>query len=329
VNRGKVNLGAACRGTLQRIDSRVSDVKSSASIGAPKDGGAYERTGDDMGGTRTERRKTLALLAVALLAAGVGALAYATHLLRSTELETVDARFSIRGAQRPPPNIVLVEIDNATFQELTSLHEHSEFPFPRRYDAAVIDRLRAAGAKAIAMDIEFAHPTDPRDDYALAGAIGRAHGRMVLAATEIGPGGSNGILGGEAALRELGARAAEAILTVDPDGAVRRFAYAYSGLQSFAVLTAETATAHHIGAGLFEDGTLPIDFAGPPGTVASISYSKVLQGKFSPSLFRGKIAIVGASAAVLQDVHHTATSGSSEMPGPEIWANATETRTSR
>ena len=92
------------------------------------------------------------------------------------------------------------------------------------------------------MDIEFAHPTDPRDDYALADAIGGAHGKMVLAATEIGPGGSNGILGGESALRELGARAAEAILTVDSDGAVRRFAYSYSGLQSFAVVTAEIAT---------------------------------------------------------------------------------------
>ena len=278
-----------------------------------------------MGGRRTERRKVLALLTVAVLAAGVAALAYATHLLRPTELETIDARFSIRGAERPPSDIVLVEIDNATFQELTSLHKHSEFPFPRRYDATVIDRLRAAGAKAIAMDIEFAHPTDPRDDYALADAIGRAHGRMVLAATEIGPGGSTGILGGESALRELGARAAEAILTVDSDGAVRRFAYSYSGLRSFTVVTAETATARRIGAGVFEDGTLPIDFAGPPGTVRSISYSKVLQGKFSPALFRGKIVIVGASASVLQDVHHTATSGSSEMPGPEIWANATET----
>jgi len=278
-----------------------------------------------MGRTRTERRKVLALITVALLAAGVGAISYAAHLLRPTELETVDARFSIRGAQRPPSNIVLVEIDNATFQELTSLHKRSEFPFPRRYDAAVIDHLRAAGAKAIALDIEFTHPTDPRDDYALADAIGRAHGKIVLAATEIGPGGNNGVLGGEGALHELGARAAEAILTVDSDGAVRRFAYAYSGLQSFAVVTAETATARHIHAGLFEDGTLPIDFAGPPSTIESISYSKVLQGKFSPSLFRGKIVVVGASASVLQDVHHTATSGSSEMPGPEIWANATET----
>ena len=36
-----------------------------------------------------QRRKSLALLAVALIASGVGLLAYATHTLRRTELQTV------------------------------------------------------------------------------------------------------------------------------------------------------------------------------------------------------------------------------------------------
>jgi adenylate cyclase len=278
-----------------------------------------------VGGRRRERRKAAALLAVAILAAGVGVGADAIHLLRRSELQTIDARFSIRGRQRAPADIVLVEIDNATFQELTNLGLHSEFPFPRRYDAQVIDRLRRAGAKTIAMDIEFTHPTDTPDDNALIEAIGRARGKTVLAATEVGPNASNGVLGGGSVLHELGARAAEAILTVDSDGTVRRFAYAYNGLESFAAVTAEVASGHHVSASRFEDGTLPIDYAGPPGTVKSISYSKVLRGRFPPDLFKGKIVIVGASAPVLQDVHHTATSGSEQMPGPEIWANATET----
>ena len=141
----------------------------------------------------------------------------------------------------------------------------------------MIDHLRAAGAKTIAMDIEFAHPTDPRDDDALAEAIGRAHGKTVLAATEVGQGGSNGILGGEGAAARIGRARRGGDLDADSDGAVRRFAYSYSGLQSFAVVTAEIATGHRIRASLFEGGTLPIDFAGPPGTIGSISYSKVLR----------------------------------------------------
>ncbi|HXR27969.1 MAG TPA: adenylate/guanylate cyclase domain-containing protein [Solirubrobacteraceae bacterium] len=271
------------------------------------------------------QRKAAALLIVAALAGGLGVLAYATHLLRRSEFQTIDARFSIRGARGAPGDVVLVLIDDRTFAELTRLGLHSEFPFPRRYEAQVVDNLRRAGAATIALDIEFAHETDERDDLALFEALGRANGRTVLAATMIAPGGRTEVLGGPEHLREVGARAAEAILHNDSDGAVRRFDYGHNGLQSFPVVTAEVATGRRIRPSLFEDGSLPIDFAGPPSTFTAISFSDVLQGKFPPGLFRGKTVIVGASAPVLQDVHTTATSGSSVMPGPEILANATVT----
>jgi adenylate cyclase len=274
---------------------------------------------------RTANRKVVALLIVAALAGGIGALAYATDLLRRSELQTIDARFSIRGSRHAPPGAVLVLIDDATFAELTRLHLRSEWPFPRRYDAQVIDNLRRAGAATIALDIEFAHETDERDDLALFEALARAHGHTVLAATEIGPGGHTEILGGPEHLQEVGARAAAAILVKDSDGAVRRFAYAFNGLQSFPVVTAEVATGRRVRASLFGGGALPIDFAGPPATFKSISYAKVLEGRFPPGIFRGKTVVVGASAPVLQDVHTTATSGSKEMSGAEVMANATVT----
>ncbi len=277
------------------------------------------------GGTRRQRRKTVALLSVALLAVGVGTLAYATHLLRRTELQSIDARFSIRGARGAPENVVLVAIDPQTFQELTDTHRHSEFPFPRRYDAQVIDNLRAAGAKAIVLDLEFTHETDAADDSALIEAVGRARGKAVLAAVEVEPDGATDVLGGGGLLHELGARAADARLTLDSDGVVRRFAYSYNNLHSMAVAAAETATGHAIPASRFPGGTLPIDFAGGPETVKAIPFSRVLDNHFTPSLIRGKVAIVGATAPVLHDVHATATSGSGVMAGPEVWANATAT----
>ena len=278
-----------------------------------------------MGGTRRQRRKIVALLAVALLATGVGTLAYATHLLRRTELQSIDARFSIRGTQAPPADVVLVAIDPATFQQLTDAGRDSEFPFPRRYDAQVIDHLRSAGARAIVMDLEFTHETDVADDNALIEAVGRAKGKAVLAALEVEPGGATDVLGGGSLLHELGARAADARLTLDSDGVVRRFAYAYNNLHSLAVVASETATGKAIPASRFAGGTLPIDFAGPPETVRSIPFSEVLDNRFPPSLIRGKVAIVGATAPVLHDVHATATSGSGVMSGPEVWANATAT----
>jgi adenylate cyclase len=278
-----------------------------------------------MGGTRRERRKVMALLAVAVLAAGVGLAAAAADLLRRSELQTIDARFSVRGSQPAPADIVFVAIDPAAEQELREHGLDARSPLPRRYDAEVIDRLRRAGAKAIAMDMEFIQQTDRRDDDALIEAVGRARGKMVLATVNVKANGETLIFGGESLLRELAARPAEVRLTLDSDGAVRRFERSYNKLGSFPVVAAEVMSAHGISPSTFEAGALPIDFLGPPETFTSISYTKVLRGEFPPGTFAGKLAIVGASSPILQDLHATSTTGSVDMPGPEIWANAAAT----
>lgn len=278
-----------------------------------------------MGRAAWARRKTMLLLAAAALAGGIGVLTYATHLLRRTELQTIDARFSIRGKQAPPTGVVLVGIDASSLNAITANKANVSYPFPRKYDATVIEHLRRAGAKVIAMDIEFVHETDVADDNALIEAIANAQGKMVLATVNVVKGGITPVLGGNAHLRELGARPAAVVLTLDSDGVARRFAYSYEGLHSFPVVAVETATGRHVPASLFGSGTQPIDYAGPPGAVTQIPYSNVLYGQFSPSAVRGKIVIVGATAPILQDVHASATSGKETMSGPEIWANATAT----
>ena len=274
-------------------------------------------------------RRTRMLLTVAVLAAGIGVAAYATHLLRRSELQTIDLRFSIRGNRRAPSNIVLVPIDNATLQRLEAKHL-GQPPYPRRYDAEVIDRLREAGARAIAIDLEFTHRTDERDDLALVEAIERAHGKVVLAADQVGPGGVTGIFGvSPKELGEIGARAGEVRLRrdveVDTDGVTRKVGFSYNGLRSFPVVTAEVATAHEIRPSLFEGGTLPIDYVGPPETFHSVSYSSVLEGRYQASQFAGKIVIIGDSAPILDDIHATATTSGGQMSGPELWANAVDT----
>jgi adenylate cyclase len=276
-----------------------------------------------MGGTRRQRRKVVGLLAVAVLAGGVGVLAYATHLLRRSELQTIDARFSIRGSRKPPSDILFVEISPEAEQELARHHLDARSPFPRKYDAEVIDHLRRGGARTIAMDIEFAQQTDPADDNALIEAVGRAHGRVVLATVDVTSRGETKILGGEPLLRELGARAAEVRLTLDTDGAVRRFEHEYNGLGSFPVVSTEVMTGRKVPASSFDNGALPINYVGPQESFRSISYAKVLRGEFPIGLFQGKLVIVGAQSPILQDRHATSTSGN--MPGAEIWANAATT----
>ena len=56
--------------------------------------------------------KVLMLGMVALTATGLALVGYAARTLRSLDLNTVNARFSVRGAEKPPSNVVVVAIDS-------------------------------------------------------------------------------------------------------------------------------------------------------------------------------------------------------------------------
>jgi adenylate cyclase len=257
------------------------------------------------------------MLVVSLLAAALAIVVYATHLMRSLELQSVDARFSIRGTQERPSDIVVVQVDDRTFSEL-----NLQWPFPRSLHARVIDRLREAGAKTVAVDIQFTAPTVPREDEALIAAVDRKGG-VVLSTTEVDSHGHSKIFGGEAVVRSIGARAASTVVRPDPGGAIRKMHYEFGGLVSFPIAAAEEATGEAIDPGQMEgDGEAWIDYRGPPGTFRQVSYSRVLRGKVPDSVFRGKTVVIGASALSLQDLHSTSTTGDELMSGPELQANA-------
>jgi adenylate cyclase len=263
------------------------------------------------------RRRELAMLAVIVGAAALAVVAYGTNLMRALELQSVDARFSVRGTQERPDDIVVVGVDDVTFDEL-----EEQWPFPRRLHARVIDRLREAGAKVVAVDIQFTEPTTPRDDNALIEAIGRMGG-VVLSTTEVEPGGATRVLGGEEVLAQFDARAANTVIEPDPGGTIRKMHYSVQGLVSFPIAVAEAASGETIEPGDMEgDGDAWIDYRGPPETFENVSYSRVLWGQVPDSVFRGKTVIVGAIAPSLQDVHATSTTGDELMSGPEIQANA-------
>ncbi len=272
------------------------------------------------------RRRAAALLAVVLLAGGLGLLARQAHLLRRLEQATVDARFQVRGAEPArAAGVVVVGIDDSTFDYLRNGSLRSRWPFPRRYDARVIDRLRRAGAKTIAVDVQFTEPSDRVDDNALIEAVGRAGG-VVLSTTEVGRGGRTAVLGGDAVVHGLGARVGNSSVAPDSDGILRTMQYSVDGLRSFAVAIAEADRGRPVSPTLFGGPRrpVPIDYAGPPGTFASLPFGRVLSGRFPRRLVAGKLVIIGAVAPSLQDLHQTPV-GSAPMPGPEVIANQVTT----
>jgi adenylate cyclase len=278
------------------------------------------------------RRKRLLLAAVTVATVGLGVLAYATGLLYPLEAQSIDARFAIRGS-RPSlvKDLVVVDVDEGTFDYFGALHAKNpsvsyQWPFPRRDDALVIDHLLAAGARLIAFDVQFTEPTDVVDDNALIEAVARAH-NMVLATDAVAAGGQTDVLGGNAVLRQVGARAANSTVITDSEGELRDMQHSYQGIDTFGVAIASNAAGHEISPKLFggAEHRVPIDFAGPPGTVTAIPYWRVYANKFPAAQANGKIVIVGAEAARLQDLHSTPTSGSQEMDGPEVQANIAAT----
>ena len=70
-----------------------------------------------------------------------------------------------------------------------SLHDVGNWPWPRKLDAELVDRLSAAGAKGIFFDINFSFPSDPSDDRAFAEAMRRS-GRVTLFTRSRGGAGS-------------------------------------------------------------------------------------------------------------------------------------------
>ena len=256
----------------------------------------------------------LGLIAVGLLAAAVGLVAHASGLLARPERDSVDARFSLRGRERPPSNVVVVGIDN------DSLGTLPRYPFSRRLDARVLEHLHAAGARLIVYDIAFDRPTTESADLALFEAARRG-APVVFSTALISPSGATEVLGGSANLASIGDQAAAANFVADPDGVLRHTLGEVSGLPTIAASVARRLTGKSANPGLLRSGWL--DFPGPPGTVPTLSFASALNNRFDRSAVRGKVVVVGATAHVLQDLHDTAAG--SPMAGPEVQADAIST----
>jgi len=256
----------------------------------------------------------LGLLAVAALASAAGVAIRAGGLLAPLERASLDARFSLRGERRAPSDVAVVAIDN------DSLGQLPRYPFSRRFHARVLENLHRAGARLIVYDIAFDRPTSEGADDALFEAA-REAAPVVFATSLISPSGSTQVLGGDANLASIGDRAAAADLLPDGDGVLRHLLDRVNGLA-----TVPVAVGERLGA-LAPRARLPrgswIDFPGPPQTVSRLSFIEVLRGRFDPAAVRGKVVVIGATAAVLQDLHTTAAGA--PMPGPEVQADAIAT----
>jgi adenylate cyclase len=264
------------------------------------------------GATRSGTRLRVALfLAVGMAMTGLGLVAYGTSVFRDLDLRSVDARFSIRGDEGAPSDIVVVKVDDQTFDALQTRWE--DF---RPLHARLIRRLKKDGAKVIVYDVQFTEPSakgHEEDDNKLINAVGDA-GNVVLATTGLPVFGDNKLV------RDYRGTVGSANFPHDPGDYFRRMRYKVAGLKTLAVAAVERAR----GKPVKRFPTTWIDYRGPVDTFKAASFSDALEGKTPPGFFRDKIVVVGPWASTFQD-QHPVSSGNDPMPGPEIQANAIST----
>lgn len=255
------------------------------------------------------------------------------------ERKTIDARFRIRGTEKPPRELAFVAVDEQTFTDL----QHN-WPFPRTYHAELIDHLKRDGAKAIMFDIQITEPSPfgEEDDNNLILACREAR-TCVMATTEINPGKKGEktiVFGGAEGQKFARAKVGFSQIPNDPDAVRRKMIYDENGVKSFPIVAWELATGRKVNRDELGGTRAYIDYAGPAGTVPTLRYSRACECaeselrkglKLEPikpyprGYFKNKVVVVGAAASSLQDVHPTPMSTDSLMPGPEVHANAYRT----
>lgn len=241
-----------------------------------------------------------------------------------------DAAMQTRRA-KADADVVIVAIDDR------SLAEIGRWPWPRAVHAALIERLQAAGTRAVAMDVMFHEPDHlrPEGDVALARAI-EAHGRVVLPVTHATYAArSDGEAQPVAMFADVAAAIGHIHIELDPDG-IARSLYLWEGMHAprypqLALATlalVDPAQALRYPAPALDHATgwrradwMRIPFAGPPGTFRYLSYVDVLRGTAPEEVLRDAVVFVGASAVGMGDIVPTPTSGHARpMPGVEVHA---------
>ncbi len=273
----------------------------------------------------------LILLLIALLTTHSGILSRVDNLLYD---------LGQRLHTRPPPaDIVIVAIDE------NSLSKLGRWPWSRRLHAALVDRLKADGARVIGLDLVFAEPdtADQPADAELAAAVQRA-GNVVLPVL-LESSRVNGQLLETLPLPQLleqDVALGRVHVELDQDG-IARSIFLWEGVGTpvwphFAQAVLATAgqlpasfsqtppvTVEAAPFALVRQGQRRISYLGPPGHMQTLSYVQVLTGEFPAGMFRDKLVLVGATAAGMGDLLPTPVSGLRQpMSGVEVHANALE-----
>ena len=286
------------------------------------------------------------LAAALVVGAALGALevnGLASPLDR-VENVTLDWRFLLAGARPAPPGVVIVAIDDETLSEAGGNAPTREMM------ARLVRALAGFHPQSIAIDVAFLNSRDAEADSELANAL-KAAPAVVAAIGVFDPAGRSGgavepgdlalapkpssVLWPIEAIRDA-AQVGLANVSTDSSGVPRYIPMIYQTpdgvAPSFALATASQALEAQpvLGPDRIEIAGqsremdlgyhMPVRFYGPAGSFRRISVAQVLRGGLDSEALRGKVVVVGVTAAGATDTF--ATPFDRVAPGAEVFATA-------
>jgi adenylate cyclase len=278
-------------------------------------------------------RRILPFIILPALFAGMLAFSY-LRLADSYELQTLDLRFKLRPHPPVTDKVVFIEIGDDTIESL------GRWPFERNNHALLIKALSSFGARAILFDLFFSEPNE--EDEVVRKAIKEAGNVYMPVVFDLGAGRRSGAITAEKylaltidAYRSVVKGEGHINIIPDPDGKFRRIPLyiKYNGTRvpyiSFLIgceylgipqKDIRFFPGKYIQAGpgitipIDEHSDMIINYSGSWGSsYKHYSYVDVLQSYLAhdlaqkpilkPEDFKGKICVVGLTAAGTVDLH--------------------------
>jgi EAL domain-containing protein (putative c-di-GMP-specific phosphodiesterase class I)/CHASE2 domain-containing sensor protein len=189
-------------------------------------------------------------------------------------------------------DIVLVLIDDK------SLHQMGNWPWPRRDDARLIDRLSASNAKKIFVDINFSFATNRTDDDALADSIRRSGRVFLFTRSKVGNYRSTTeVDSGPLPMFARNAKLALGSFVYNYQMAVWRLPWA-AMVENQKVPSFAAAVANVDGP---TNGSFPVDYSIRADSIPAYSAVDVISGRVGARQLAGKDVLIGTGSEILND----------------------------